>query len=74
MMKFLVIGSSGFVGSNCQKYFDNKSILELHRGEEFPNHGEEVIIHLAGKADNLKNISAPNEYYNVNSELTKKII
>ena len=72
-MKFLVTGSSGFIGSNFQKYFDNKSIHELHRGEEFPNHGEEVVIHLAGKAHDLKNISAPNEYYNVNSELTKKV-
>ena len=72
-MKFLVTGSSGFIGSNFQKYFDNKSIHELHRGEEFPNHGEEVVIHLAGKSHDLKNISAPNEYYNVNSELTKKV-
>ena len=73
MMKFLVTGSSGFVGSNFQKYFDNKSIHELHRGEEFPNLGEEVVIHLAGKAHDLKNISAPDEYYNVNTELTKKV-
>lgn len=72
-MKFLVTGSSGFVGSNFQKYFDNKSIHELHRGEEFPNLGEEVVIHLAGKAHDLKNISAPDEYYNVNTELTKKV-
>ena len=72
MMKFLVTGSSGFVGSNFKKYFDNKSIRELHRGEEFPNHGEEVVIHLAGKAHDLKNTSSAQEYYQVNTELTKK--
>ena len=72
-MKFLVTGSSGFVGSNFQKYFDNKSLHELHRGEEFPNHGGEVVIHLAGKAHDLKNISNPEEYYQVNTELAKEV-
>ena len=73
MMKFLVTGSSGFVGSNFKKYFDNKSIRELHRGEEFPNHGEEVVIHLAGKAHDIKNTSSSQEYYQVNTEITKKV-
>ncbi len=72
-MKFLVTGSSGFVGSNFQKYFDNKSIRELHRGEEFPNHVEDVVIHLAGKAHDLKNTSSSQEYYEVNTELTEKV-
>ncbi|MFM6994741.1 MAG: NAD-dependent epimerase/dehydratase family protein [Sediminibacterium sp.] len=69
----LLTGSSGFVGSNFQKYFENKSIRALNRGEELLIHGEEVVLHLAGKAHDLKNTSAAREYYEVNTELTKKV-
>lgn len=72
-MRILITGSSGFVGSNFQIYFENKSIRELHRGEELPIHGEDVFIHLAGKAHDLKNTSSSQEYYEVNTELTKKV-
>ena len=33
----------------------------------------DAFIHLAGKAHDLKNVSNKNEYYEVNTELTKKI-
>jgi nucleoside-diphosphate-sugar epimerase len=33
-----------------------------------------VILHFAGKAHDLKNVSDPSEYYTVNTELTKKLI
>ena len=69
----LVTGLSGFVGSNFQKYFENKSIRALNRGEEFLIHGEEVVLHLAGKAHDLKDTSTSDDYYQVNTELTKKV-
>jgi nucleoside-diphosphate-sugar epimerase len=69
----LVTGFSGFVGSNFQKYFEDKSIRSFHRGEEIVIHGEDVVVHLAGKAHDLKNISSSQEYYEVNTELTKKV-
>jgi nucleoside-diphosphate-sugar epimerase len=66
-------GASGFVGSNFQNYFEKKSIRSFHRGEEILINGEEVFIHLAGKAHDVKNAFIPEEYYQVNTELTKKI-
>lgn len=70
---YFLTGSAGFVGSNFQKYFENKSIRSLKRGEEFLIHGEEVVLHLAGKAHDLKNTSSSQEYYEDNTELTKKL-
>lgn len=68
-----VSGSSGFVGTNFEKYFEDKSIRPLHRGDEIIIRGEDAVIHLAGKAHDLKSTSATQEYYEVNTELTKKI-
>jgi nucleoside-diphosphate-sugar epimerase len=34
---------------------------------------QDVVIHLAGKAHDLKQTSNPEEYYQVNTELTKKV-
>jgi nucleoside-diphosphate-sugar epimerase len=42
-------------------------------GKESNLDDAEVIIHLAGKAHDLKNTSNPDEYYLVNTELTKKV-
>ncbi len=36
-------------------------------------HGITAIVHLAGKAHDLKNVSDASEYFQVNTELTKKI-
>jgi nucleoside-diphosphate-sugar epimerase len=73
MYNVRITGSSGFVGSNFQEYFENNSIRALNRGEEFLIHGEEVVLHLAGKAHDLKNTASSQEYYDVNTELTKKV-
>ena len=40
---------------------------------EIKNQSFDVIIHLAGKAHDLKNTSDPEEYFQVNTELTKKL-
>ena len=69
----LVSGSSGFIGSNFQKYFENKTFRALQQGEDWISHGAEVVINLAGKAHDLKNTSSSQEYYEVNTELTKKV-
>jgi nucleoside-diphosphate-sugar epimerase len=69
----LITGSKGFVGSNFQKYFENKSIRPFQRGEDLAIYDEDIIIHLAGKAHDLKNTSSSQEYYDVNTELTKKV-
>lgn len=66
-------GSSGFVGSNLKGYLDTCYIIsEFNRDKEL-NFNANSVIHLAGKAHDLKNTSSPEEYYEVNTELTKKI-
>ena len=66
-------GASGFVGTSVLNYFSNKSVYVSKREHEYKIDSSTVVIHLAGKAHDLKNITRPNEYYQVNTELTKKI-
>jgi nucleoside-diphosphate-sugar epimerase len=72
-MSIYLTGASGFVGKNLitnfNKYFDIKKHI---RGSEFLIK-QNTVIHLAGKAHDLKNISNKDEYYEVNTELTKQI-
>jgi len=66
-------GSTGFVGKNLISFFngDYQIISFSRNGDLFIN--EDIVIHLAGKAHNIKNTSNPEEYYQVNTELTKKV-
>ncbi len=66
-------GSSGFVGTSLLKMFKNEVVCVSSRGNESKIDGAEVLIHLAGKAHDLKNTSSSQEYYEVNTELTKKV-
>jgi nucleoside-diphosphate-sugar epimerase len=66
-------GSSGFVGKSFLNYFKQDNVRVSSRGKESNIDGAEVVIHLAGKAHDLKNISTPDEYYIVNTELTKNV-
>lgn len=73
MKTIFLTGSSGFVGSNLKKYLDDSSnFSEFKREKELEIHSN-TVIHLAGKAHDLKNTSTPNEYYQVNTELTKRV-
>ena len=79
MKKVIITGISGFVGQNVSKYLSGfYDVIGVGRNERvnYENFSEinyDSIIHLAGKAHDLKNVSKPNEYYQVNFELTKKI-
>jgi nucleoside-diphosphate-sugar epimerase len=66
-------GSSGFVGASFLKYFNSDNIRVSSRGHESKIDDAEVVIHLAGKAHDLKKISSSQEYYEINTELTKKV-
>lgn len=70
---FFITGSSGFVGSSFLIHFRNEVTRVSSRGKELNIDGAEVILHLAGKAHDLKNTSSSQEYYEVNTELTKKV-
>jgi len=68
-----ITGSNGFVGKNLIKYFSSKfSFIKYERKSPVNIQGE-VVLHLAGKAHDLKNISNASEYYQVNTELTKEV-
>lgn len=80
----LVTGMNGFVGQNLQPYlqesFDISCISRKGKtgGLTYTQFLEEptpydAIIHLAGKAHDLKKTSLDNDYFEVNFELTKRL-
>lgn len=66
-------GSSGFVGKSIIKYFGSNNIKKLKLGNSLISELTSTVIHLAGKAHDLKNVSTPDEYYKVNTDLTKVV-
>ena len=72
-MSIYLTGASGFVGKNLITNFNKDFEIKKHiRGSEFLIK-QNTVIHLAGKAHDLKNTSNKDEYYEVNTELTKQI-
>jgi nucleoside-diphosphate-sugar epimerase len=70
---FFITGSSGFIGKYLIKYFSsNISFVKYDRTSPLNIQGE-AVLHLAGKAHDFKKTSNPDEYYEVNTELTKKV-
>ena len=66
-------GSSGFVGNNFLKNYQNIfSIINFNKSENI-NITEDIVLHFTGKAHDLKKTSNPDEYYLVNTELTKNV-
>ena len=72
MNSIFITGSSGFVGFNLIEYFASSIFLKYQRGAPIEIN-QDIVIHLAGKAHDHKNTSRPDEYYQVNTELTKKV-
>ena len=70
-MSIFLTGSSGFVGTSFLNTFNNEVVRVSSRGQEYKIDDAEVVIHLAGKAHDLKKTSAIQEYYRVNTVLTK---
>jgi nucleoside-diphosphate-sugar epimerase len=66
-------GSSGFIGSSIISNFGRDQIKVSSKGYETQFNDASVVIHLAGKTQGPKNDLNPDEYYQVNSELTKLI-
>jgi nucleoside-diphosphate-sugar epimerase len=66
-------GSFGFVGLNLIDFFNNEySIVNYSKNTPILIN-ETIVIHLAGKAHDLKKVSNPEEYYQNNTDLTKKV-
>jgi nucleoside-diphosphate-sugar epimerase len=72
-MKISITGSNGFVGKNLvPSLINHYDVLSLRRNITFDNNSD-VIIHLAGKAHDLKNVSSPDDYYVSNTDLSKEL-
>jgi nucleoside-diphosphate-sugar epimerase len=72
MHSIFLTGSSGFVGVNLIEYFSSSKFYKYQR--ETPIEiNQDIVIHLAGKAHDIKKTSNSDEYYQVNTELTKKV-
>ncbi len=68
-----ISGASGFVGSAVRQFFSSSEIITFLRGEKIEITDSDIVLHLAGKAHDLKKVSSPDDYYKVNTELTKDI-
>jgi nucleoside-diphosphate-sugar epimerase len=78
-MNVLITGGSGFVGQNLLAFLSKFTApIELTRMQlnnlrpQYFNQTQ-TVIHLAGKAHDLKQVSSPSEYYDINFGLTKKL-
>lgn len=76
-MKIIITGSSGFVGQNLSSYLSGFHFsimsISLRNSNRKLNFESDVIIHLAGKAHDTKNISEVSEYFKINTDLTKDL-
>ncbi|MBP6754800.1 MAG: NAD-dependent epimerase/dehydratase family protein [Bacteroidia bacterium] len=72
-MSIFITGSRGFIGINLTTYLNDKFKIRKYFRDTELIINEKFVIHLAGKAHDLKNSSHDNEYYIANTELTKKV-
>jgi len=68
-----VSGATGFVGANLVKYFNGEYTIIPYRKDSPLVINHTIVIHLAGKAHDLKKTSNLEEYYQVNTDFTKKV-
>ena len=71
--KYFLTGATGFIGKSVLRILGEHNFRIWSRNESLQLGGVCSVIHLAGKAHDLKNTSTPDEYYQVNTELTKKV-
>ena len=74
----IITGSSGFVGQNLLPHLKYEGMYSMPlslRGDwtSLVHKDATAYIHLAGKAHDTANTSSAEEYFQVNSELTKKL-
>lgn len=72
-MTIFLTGASGFVGRNFISYFNNSYKIRAHQRDSNFSINEEIVVHLAGKAHDLKRTANSEDYYEINTELTKDV-
>jgi nucleoside-diphosphate-sugar epimerase len=73
MKSLFITGGSGFVGGNLIKIFSSIYDILIYKKGTLVQVEQNIVIHLAGKSHDIKNISSPNEYYKVNTNFTKDV-
>ena len=77
MNTVLITGATGFVGKNLVKYLASHQFIvketSIRFGDDISVPKVNTIIHLSGKAHDLKNVANANDYYESNFELTKHL-
>lgn len=73
-----ISGTSGFLGGYVVNYLKGTGVeyLSLNLREALPSQlPDEVnsVLHLAGKAHDLKKVAGAEEYFQINTELTKRL-
>ena len=69
-----ITGITGFIGQNLSHYLGEYVVgVNLRKQEPLVFEKGAAVVHLAGKAHDLKKTSAAAEYFRVNTELTKKV-
>lgn len=76
--KITITGTTGFVGRYLKEHFRvlgyQTAGLDLRKTPNpLPNQLCDMVVHLAGKAHDLKKVSDEQSYFDVNTELTKKV-
>lgn len=72
-MTIFLTGAGGFIGKSIRKYLSNSVHYTNFKREENIVIKEDIVLHFAGKAHDIKKVSRPDEYYKVNTELTQKV-
>jgi nucleoside-diphosphate-sugar epimerase len=73
MKKIFLTGASGFVGSNVLNYFGEKNTFCYYKQNEVEIDLANIVIHLAGKAHDIRKVTKVEEYYKINTDLTQKL-
>lgn len=71
-MRIYITGHSGFVGKYISSNLYNYDFVKHERNGRI-DINEEVVLHFAGKAQDELNVNNYDDYYQVNTELTKKL-
>ncbi len=74
LKKIYITGSNGFVGTSIVYNELYKYDFNIYNRSLSIEIKEDVVLHLAGKAHDLKNISDASEYYTINTNLTKRFL
>lgn len=72
-MSIYLTGATGFVGKNLISYLGDKVLFNKYSKGSDINIQEDIVIHLAGKAHDLKKVASDTDYYHVNTEFTKDV-